>query len=174
MITWDRLTGEPLYPAIVWSDTRTIDTVEQLSKKSDKGVDALQHICGLPITTYFSAVKLRWLLDNIPIVSQAQKQNRLCVGTVDAWLIYVSLVPYCVTFLFKSLHCSHTKNFFIFYIEPYRRLRTSWCLRNRCNKCKQNYAYGYSYLDMEPRSLRVRTDIISTSNYILNFFFFQF
>ncbi|CEG66889.1 Putative Glycerol kinase [Rhizopus microsporus] len=88
LITWDRLTGEPLYPAIVWSDTRTIDTVEQLSKKSDKGVDALQHICGLPITTYFSAVKLRWLLDNIPIVSQAQKQNRLCVGTVDAWLIY--------------------------------------------------------------------------------------
>ncbi|KAG1048830.1 hypothetical protein G6F46_005963 [Rhizopus delemar] len=86
LITWDRLTGEPLYPAIVWSDARTIETVEQLSKK--EGADILQSICGLPITTYFSAVKLRWLLDNIPIVSQAQQQNRLCVGTVDAWLIY--------------------------------------------------------------------------------------
>lgn len=89
LITWDRLTGEPLYPAIVWSDARTIETVEQLSKK--EGADILQSICGLPITTYFSAVKLRWLLDNIPIVSQAQQQNRLCVGTVDAWLIYVSV-----------------------------------------------------------------------------------
>ncbi|KAG1141153.1 hypothetical protein G6F38_008620 [Rhizopus arrhizus] len=86
LITWDRLTGEPLYPAIVWSDARTIETVEQLSKK--EGADTLKSICGLPITTYFSAVKLRWLLDNIPIVSQAQQQNRLCVGTVDAWLIY--------------------------------------------------------------------------------------
>ncbi|KAG1452486.1 hypothetical protein G6F56_007810 [Rhizopus delemar] len=88
LITWDRLTGEPLYPAIVWSDARTIETVEQLTKKSDKGLDALKDICGLPITTYFSAVKLRWLLDNIPVVSQAQMQNRLCAGTVDAWLIY--------------------------------------------------------------------------------------
>ncbi|EIE76144.1 hypothetical protein G6F62_008858 [Rhizopus arrhizus] len=88
LITWDRLTGEPLYPAIVWSDARTIETVEQLSKKSAKGVNALKDICGLPITTYFSAVKLRWLLDNVPIVQQAQKQNRLSVGTVDAWLIY--------------------------------------------------------------------------------------
>ncbi|KAG1444245.1 hypothetical protein G6F56_010378 [Rhizopus delemar] len=68
LITWDSLTGEPLYPAIVWSDTRTIETVDQLSKKSDKGIDALQDICGLPITTYFSAVKLRWLLDNIPML----------------------------------------------------------------------------------------------------------
>lgn len=96
LITWDRLTGEPLYPAIVWSDARTIETVEQLSKKSAKGVNALKDICGLPITTYFSAVKLRWLLDNVPIVQQAQKQNRLSVGTVDAWLIYVN-------FIFKSI-----------------------------------------------------------------------
>lgn len=98
LITWDRLTGEPLYPAIVWSDARTIETVEQLTKKSDKGLDALKDICGLPITTYFSAVKLRWLLDNIPVVSQAQMQNRLCAGTVDAWLIYVSVTLNLPTF----------------------------------------------------------------------------
>ncbi|KAI9260129.1 hypothetical protein BY458DRAFT_516656, partial [Sporodiniella umbellata] len=88
LITWDRLTGEPLYPAIVWSDARTIETVEQLTQKSDQGVDALKHIAGLPITTYFSAVKLRWLLDHSPVVVEAQRQHRLCVGTVDTWLIY--------------------------------------------------------------------------------------
>lgn len=88
LITWDSMTGHPLYPAIVWSDARTIETVKTLSEKSDKGVDVLREVCGLPLTTYFSGVKLRWLLDNIPVVSQAQNENRLCVGTVDTWLIY--------------------------------------------------------------------------------------
>ncbi|GAA5801621.1 hypothetical protein HPULCUR_007069 [Helicostylum pulchrum] len=88
LITWDSMTGHPLYPAIIWSDARTIDTVKSLSSKSEKGVDALKHVCGLPLTTYFTAVKLRWLLDNIPVVSQAQSQNRLRIGTVDTWLIY--------------------------------------------------------------------------------------
>ncbi|KAI7907109.1 uncharacterized protein BX663DRAFT_528923 [Cokeromyces recurvatus] len=88
LITWDSLTGCPLYPAIVWSDARTVETVEQLSKKTKKGVNVLKDICGLPLATYFSAVKLRWLLDNIPVVSQAQKENRLHIGTVDTWLIY--------------------------------------------------------------------------------------
>ncbi|KAI9253199.1 hypothetical protein BY458DRAFT_521935 [Sporodiniella umbellata] len=88
LITWDALTGEPLYPAIVWSDTRTIQTVQQLAATSDKGMDALLDICGLPLSTYFSAVKLRWLLDHVQVVAQAQEQQRLRLGTVDAWLIY--------------------------------------------------------------------------------------
>ncbi|KAF7724338.1 Glycerol kinase [Apophysomyces ossiformis] len=87
-IVWDSETGQPLYPAIVWSDARTVDTVHALAKKSDKGVNALQHLCGLPLTTYFSAVKLRWLLDNVPAVAEAQQQGRLQFGTVDTWLIY--------------------------------------------------------------------------------------
>jgi glycerol kinase len=95
LITWDSLTGHPLYPAIVWNDARTIDTVEQLSKKDPvKKEDALRHVCGLPISTYFSAVKLRWLLDNVQVVAQAQDENRLCIGTVDTWLIYVSRTIY--------------------------------------------------------------------------------
>ncbi|KAI8876824.1 glycerol kinase [Backusella circina FSU 941] len=88
VVTWDSLTGQPLYPAIVWSDARTVETVDSLSKKTEKGVDALRDICGLPLTTYFSAVKLRWLLDNIPVVQQAENENRLCAGTIDSWLIY--------------------------------------------------------------------------------------
>ena len=51
----------------------------------------LQDICGLPITTYFSAVKLRWLLDNCPKVAQAAAEGRCLFGTVDSWLIWVSM-----------------------------------------------------------------------------------
>ena len=49
----------------------------------------MQDLCGLPITTYFSAVKMRWMLDHIGAISQAQEKDRLCFGTVDSWLIYV-------------------------------------------------------------------------------------
>lgn len=103
LITWDSMTGHPLYPAIIWSDARTIDTVKTLADQSEKGVDALKHVCGLPLTTYFTAVKLRWLLDNIPVVSQAQTQNRLRIGTVDTWLIYVSGALDLFTFIVKTL-----------------------------------------------------------------------
>ncbi|KAI8148952.1 putative glycerol kinase [Fennellomyces sp. T-0311] len=87
-IAWDAETGEPLYPAIVWSDGRTGHTVKHLAEKSPKGVNALQEICGLPLTTYFSAVKLRWMLDHVPAVKQALDQKRLNFSTVDSWLIY--------------------------------------------------------------------------------------
>lgn len=93
-IAWDAETGEPLYPAIVWSDGRTAGTVQALSAKSDKGVKALQSICGLPLTTYFSAVKLRWMLDHVPRVKEALDQKRLRFSTVDTWLIYVSPLIY--------------------------------------------------------------------------------
>jgi glycerol kinase len=70
----------------VWLDTRTKATVDHYLESHSK--DALQKICGLPISTYFSGVKLRWLLDNVPKVQQALKENRLLFGTVDSWLLY--------------------------------------------------------------------------------------
>lgn len=96
-VAWDSKTGQPLCPAIVWSDGRTAKTVQELSSqknlpKKRQGVDALREICGLPITTYFSAVKLRWMLDHVPEVKKAHDQNRLQFGTIDTWLIYVSFI----------------------------------------------------------------------------------
>ncbi|KAG2227301.1 hypothetical protein INT45_004256, partial [Circinella minor] len=93
-IAWDSVTGEPLYPAIVWSDGRTALTVKQLTETSKLGVNALQAICGLPLTTYFSAVKLRWMLDHVPAVKNALDQGRLRFSTVDTWLIY--LLSLCI------------------------------------------------------------------------------
>lgn len=88
-IVWDKLTGEPLSNAIVWMDLRTSTTVEKLiAKTPQENKDHLRALCGLPITTYFSAVKLRWLLDNCPRVATAAAQGRCLFGTVDSWLLW--------------------------------------------------------------------------------------
>ncbi|KAG0093103.1 Glycerol kinase [Podila epicladia] len=89
-VVWDRNTGKPLHNAIVWSDTRTKDIVSRMAESSEKGADAVKEACGLPITTYFSAVKLRWLLENSPEVKEAHDNGNLMFGTVDSWLIYWS------------------------------------------------------------------------------------
>ncbi|KAJ3326694.1 hypothetical protein HDU76_012719 [Blyttiomyces sp. JEL0837] len=88
-VVWDKITGLPLANAIVWLDGRTKDTVHTLIQKTPlKKADHFQSKCGLPITTYFSAVKLRWLLDHNTAVSKAASENRAMFGTIDSWLIY--------------------------------------------------------------------------------------
>jgi len=64
-------------------------TVNRLKREVGGGsLDALRDLCGLPFSTYFSAVKLRWLLDNVPEVADAYSEGRLCFGTVDTWLLW--------------------------------------------------------------------------------------
>ncbi|KAJ0070572.1 hypothetical protein NL108_016263 [Boleophthalmus pectinirostris] len=88
-LVWDKETGEPLYNAIVWLDLRTQSTVERLiSKAPGRNKNHLKHKTGLPISTYFSAVKLRWLLDNVDEVKQAVVSGRAMFGTVDSWIIW--------------------------------------------------------------------------------------
>ncbi|XP_043189068.1 glycerol kinase-like [Amphibalanus amphitrite] len=88
-VVWDRTTGRPLHAAIVWLDGRTTQTVQSLlSKCPDRDKDSLKELCGLPITSYFSAVKLRWLLDNVPAVAEALSAGTLMFGTVDTWLVW--------------------------------------------------------------------------------------
>ncbi len=90
-LVWDKFTGKPLYNAIVWCDARTHDLVHELNTKSELGVNVLKEVCGLPISTYFSAVKFKWLLDNVPEVKEAHEKETILFGNVDTWLIYVSL-----------------------------------------------------------------------------------
>ncbi|XP_066497211.1 glycerol kinase-like isoform X2 [Hoplias malabaricus] len=88
-LVWDKETGEPLYNAIVWLDLRTQSTVERLIEKSpSKNKNHLKHKTGLPISTYFSALKLRWLMDNVQEVAEAVHTHRAVFGTVDSWLIW--------------------------------------------------------------------------------------
>lgn len=85
-VVWDSTTGEPLCNAIVWPDTRTTSLVREL--KSRESADSIMELCGLPLSTYPSSVKLLWLLQNNDTVKQAYDEGRLAFGTVDSWLIY--------------------------------------------------------------------------------------
>lgn len=84
-VAWDHTTQKPLYNAVVWSDARTQSTVEVLSAGN---TEFARDVCGLPCSTYFSGVKMRWLLDNVPAVQAAQNAGTLRFGTIDSWLIY--------------------------------------------------------------------------------------
>ncbi|KAF2678288.1 glycerol kinase [Lentithecium fluviatile CBS 122367] len=85
-VVWDSETGEPLYNAIAWPDTRTKGLVREL--KAREGADELHDLCGLPLSTYPSSVKLLWLLDQVDAVREAYDQARLSFGTIDTWLLY--------------------------------------------------------------------------------------
>ena len=85
-VVWDTETGEPLYNAIVWTDTRTAALARDL--KNRPGADGLMDICGEPLSTYPSASKLTWLMQHEPKVQKAYEAGKLSFGTVDAWLVY--------------------------------------------------------------------------------------
>jgi glycerol kinase len=85
-VLWRRATGEPLHNAIVWMDTRTDALVAEFSR--DGGQDRLRDKTGLPLATYFSGLKLRWLLDNVEGARAAAEAGELAFGTIDSWLIW--------------------------------------------------------------------------------------
>ena len=85
-VAWDRTTGKPYGNAIVWQDTRTQDVCDELAR--DGGVDRFRQRVGLPLATYFSATKLRWMLDHVPALRDAAKAGRAAFGTIDAWLLW--------------------------------------------------------------------------------------
>ncbi len=85
-IVWDRATGEPVCNAIVWQDTRTARICEQLAR--DGGQDRLRRKTGLPLATYFSGPKVRWILDTIPQARARAEAGDLLFGTVDSWTIW--------------------------------------------------------------------------------------
>jgi glycerol kinase len=85
-VVWDHETGEPLYNAIVWTDTRHQGLVRKLKERL--GSSELMQLCGLPLSTYPSVGKLLWMLENVPKVKEAYDAGRLSFGTIDAWLIY--------------------------------------------------------------------------------------
>jgi glycerol kinase len=85
-LVWEKETGRPIANAIVWQDTRTADLVQKLG--GEEGQDRFRATCGLPLATYFSGPKLRWLLDNIDGAQTAASRGELLFGTMDSWLIW--------------------------------------------------------------------------------------
>ncbi|HTX50208.1 MAG TPA: glycerol kinase GlpK [Caulobacteraceae bacterium] len=85
-VVWDRATGRPIHNALVWQDTRTDKLVAELG--GEVGQDRFRAACGLPLATYFSGPKLRWLLDHVDGARARAERGELCFGTIDAWLIW--------------------------------------------------------------------------------------
>ena len=85
-LLWDRQTGTPLYHAIVWQDRRTADYCAAL--RGDGREEIVRERAGLLLDPYFSASKLKWLLDNVPDARGRAKRGELAFGTIDSWLIW--------------------------------------------------------------------------------------
>ncbi|HLY28927.1 MAG TPA: glycerol kinase GlpK [Aggregatilineales bacterium] len=85
-VVWDKGTGKPVYNAIVWQDTRTDQFCRELEK--DGGQDRFRAKVGLPLATYFSGPKIRWLLDNLPGLREKAEAGDVLFGTMDSWVIW--------------------------------------------------------------------------------------
>ena len=85
-VVWDKNTGEPVYNAIVWQDTRTDKICDELM--ADGGQDRFRQTTGLPIATYFSGPKVRWILDNVDGARERAEAGDLLFGNMDTWCIW--------------------------------------------------------------------------------------
>jgi glycerol kinase len=91
VVVWDRRTGQPVYPAIVWQDTRTADAGARLAAADPegRGIDRYRARTGLPISTYSSALKLQWILEQMSAEQRAAAdRGQLLLGTIDTYLIW--------------------------------------------------------------------------------------
>jgi glycerol kinase len=85
-VVWDKTTGEPVYNAIVWQDTRTQPIVDRLAK--DGGVERFKETVGLPLATYFSGTKIVWILENVEGAREKAEAGDLLFGTTDTWVLW--------------------------------------------------------------------------------------
>jgi len=85
-VVWDRTTGEPVYNAIVWQDTRTQAIVDRLA--AEGGVERFKQKVGLPLATYFSGTKIVWILENVPGAREKAEAGDLLFGTTDTWVLW--------------------------------------------------------------------------------------
>ncbi len=85
-VVWDKASGQPIHNAIVWQDTRTDGICRELARNG--GADRWRAKTGLPLATYFSGPKLKWILDNVAGARRRAEQGELLFGTVDTWLLW--------------------------------------------------------------------------------------
>lgn len=85
-LVWDRTSGAPLHNALVWQDTRGGELVRALTEAGH--AEEISEITGLPVNTYFSAIKAMWLRENVPAVREGLDAGTALIGTIDSWLIW--------------------------------------------------------------------------------------
>ena len=88
-VVWDKNTGEPVYNAIVWQDTRTSKIIRELAGgDSPEAMEKYKDIVGLPLATYFSGPKVKWILDNVEGAREAAERGDLLFGNTDTWVLW--------------------------------------------------------------------------------------
>ncbi|GAB3641753.1 glycerol kinase GlpK [Spirosoma arcticum] len=87
-VVWSRKTGKPYYNAIVWQDMRTAELAAQFASQSPLGQDRFREQTGLPLATYFSGLKLKWLLDNVPGLRQDAERGDALFGNMDSFVVW--------------------------------------------------------------------------------------
>ncbi|MBF4160781.1 glycerol kinase GlpK [Nocardioides acrostichi] len=85
-VVWDKTTGQPVYNAIVWQDTRTQKIVDRLG--GEQGVEKYKSVCGLPLATYFSGPKVAWILENVDGAREKAEAGDLLFGNTDTWVLW--------------------------------------------------------------------------------------
>lgn len=85
VMLWDKISGVPVYNAIVWQDRRTAEEADEITKKYG---DMIREKTGLIVDAYFSATKIKWIIDNVPGVKEKIEQGRIIAGTLDTWMIW--------------------------------------------------------------------------------------
>jgi glycerol kinase len=85
-VIWERATGQPIYKAIVWQDRRTSDFCNELRQNGTAKL--IQEKTGLIVDSYFSATKIKWILNNVPGAREKAESGHLCFGTIDTWLLW--------------------------------------------------------------------------------------
>ncbi len=153
-IVWDRKTGVPIYNAIVWEDGRTNDICKQLDAERLSG--EIKSKTGLPVSAYFSATKIKWLLDNIPDAKRKAIAGDLIFGTVDSWLIW-NLTRGKEPRLGKPSHLTDHTNASRTMLLDIRKLRWSQelleyfgipaCILPEIRSSSSEDPYGYTSLD---------------------------
>lgn len=86
VVVWDKNTGEPVYNAIVWQDTRTSKIIRELA--GEDGLSKYRNICGLDLSTYYSGPELKWILDNVEGARERAEAGELLFGNTDTWVLW--------------------------------------------------------------------------------------
>ena len=86
VVVWDKNTGEPVYNAIVWQDTRTSQIIRELA--GEEGMSKYRDICGLDLSTYYSGPEIKWILDNVEGAREKAEAGDLLFGNTDCWVLW--------------------------------------------------------------------------------------